>query len=340
MCTKTDIPRILRCKARIVSAIFACTILCVTNTSAQSVGDLLQSASPGSRVIVTERQGDILLKDISFDQTVIVEFASGTSISSLYLRNVRGVHFKNLRIDHGPQSEPKNSAAVRVYESHALTFSSLVVTGGVDATPLNDGTGMIIEGSGAILIEGSEFAHLRNGIMLRDSKNATIQNNLFHYLLADGVDVSGSKQVTLSGNVCTNFFDRHGSGVHPDCIQLLAGSRKRANEDVRIIDNVVRKGKGAQYQGIFVRSIHDGIHHKNILIKNNFIEQSHPLAIAIQNVDGGRIINNIVREAPVVEHTPHIRVRAPVSDVEVIGNIAPLITAPAHVLVMENKTSR
>ncbi len=265
-----------------------------------------------------------------------ISFHPDASLTSLVLRDVEGVHFDSLRVEAGETTSPKSAKAVYIQRGGDIAFRGAEIAWSNDGDPSNDGSGVFADGVAGLVVENSLIHDVRNGIVVTSAHDVSITGSRVANILADGVSVSGTTNMLIKDNLCIDFAARGTSGVHPDCIQLQAGSRAIANENIRIIDNVSLKGFGDTAQGIFVKSKYVGVPHRDILIENNLIKQSVTLGIYGENVDGLTIRGNRVLSSPEADTPPRILVRDPSSGVVIENKTAWRIVAPAGATVSGN----
>ena len=297
----------------------------------------IAAASPGDVIKTANADfGDLILVGYSFEPAVKVRFHKNATITSMEIRGVTGMTFNRAKIVAGVADRPVADKAVFVFGGSKITFNNANIQWAADGDPLNDGVGMIFEGVQGLTVNRSTFTNALSGIIIRSSTNAKVKNSSFSEILGDGVKVSGTDGVLIKGNSCTNFTSAPNVNPHPDCIQLLAGSRAVGNTNTRILSNTITKGDGASFQGIFMGTGVDGEMHVGVRIENNSITQSVGLGIAAIDVDGLTIRNNQVLPSPDATTAPRILVNDPTINVLIEGNTASAINAPEHATLINN----
>ncbi|WP_306252667.1 right-handed parallel beta-helix repeat-containing protein [Parvularcula sp. IMCC14364] len=297
-----------------------------------SVVQLIEKANAGSVVKLPQGQhGSLKLNGLHFDEPVIVDGSSGSVFSRIILRDVRNLHFRNVTIEAGTTTDHIGDFAVTMMRSHGVRVESSHVSWSDDRNWANDGSGMTARLSSDVLIADTVFHNNFTGLVIRDADNITIQGNIFRDLRRDGINVSGTVNIVIDQNMCTDFHPVRPQD-HPDCIQFWNDTAVRSNENIRITGNRILRGEGGVSQGIFLAGQKPGLPHRNILIENNHIHQAMGQGIFIRKADNAIIRGNIVRAAPPVEHTPVITVRSPVSDILIEGNRAARIDVASDVL--------
>lgn len=322
------------------SLVFAFSLSISHLAQAQTAADLiadLNAASPGDTIIVPAGDyGPVSLRWNSFSPAVTLQFEQGAVIETMQLRDVTGVIFDNLTISAGIAADPKRNYAVFVQRGGDLTFKDSHFSWAIDGDPSNDGPALVFDGVDGIRIENSHFSDMRDGVIIRSSSNVEIWGSHFTDLLKDGINLSGTDNVVIRENACTDFRIIPGFNAHPDCIQLQAGSRAIANTNVLIADNVMLIQDGEQAQGIFVKSKYANEPHRQITIENNLIRQSVTLGIYAENVEDLSIRNNDVLPSFDADYDPRIVVNDPSTNVLIEGNTVSRIDAPAHATVQNN----
>ncbi len=89
-----------------------------------------------------------------------------------------------------------------------------------------------------VTVEGLTLTHYtRNGIVIGDSSDMRIANNLISDSGSDGIDVATSRRVVIDHNECRAPAPT--DGAHPDCIQLWSRSTAPPVADVTITNNTI-----------------------------------------------------------------------------------------------------
>ena len=308
--------------------------------SAQSTEDLsfvLQHAQPGDTIVTGAANfGEIVLTGFSFSPAVKVVFHQDATIERMTLNHSTGLHFENATINAGVSNRPQSERAIFISGGGDIQFDHATVSWSDDGNNANDGTGIIADGVRSLTIQSSEFHHALVGVQVRTSSDVTIQNNHFSNIVADGIVVSGTSKLNILENVCINWTRIDGANAHPDCIQLQSGFRAVANTHTRIAGNVMLKGVGERFQGIFVSSRHADSAHINTVIEDNIARLDVGLGIGASNVDGLIIRNNDIRASQKATEAPRIVVYDNANNVKVIDNVAARIRTPQGSIVSGN----
>lgn len=177
-----------------------------------------------------------------------------------------------------------------------LVFDGLNVHGTLDNNPGNDGQAMTIRWSENVVVKNSEFHEVRIALAHRENNGFTVENNYFHDIRHDGVRGSGSNNVEIAGNYFSNFFPAEGD--HPDAIQFwtLEATGKEVY-NITIENNVMVRGTGAAFQGIFIRD-EGGVGYRNITIQDNLVIGSQYHGISVDSANGLTISGNTIAGLP------------------------------------------
>lgn len=326
---------------RSVAFLFIAFGLCLPQAAqAQTAADLIadiNAASPGDTIIVPAGDyGAISLRWNNFAPAVTLKFENGAVIQTMQLRDVTGLVFEDVTISGGVAPDPVRNYAVFVQRGGDITFKNSHISWAIDGDPSNDGPGLVFDGVDGIRVENSHISDVRDGIIIRSSSNVEILGSHFTDLLKDGINLSGTDNVVIRENACTDFRSIEGFNAHPDCIQLQTGYRLIANSNVLIVDNAILIQDGEKAQGIFVKSKYAGVPHRQITIENNLIRHSVTLGVYAENVDDLIIRENDVLPSHDAIYAPRIVVHDLSTNVLIEGNTASRIDAPAHATVQNN----
>jgi hypothetical protein len=224
----------------------------------------------------------------------------------------------NLTFDHlqagffnASTIQPQASAVQEVYLGNAsnISFSNMTFNGISGAYA---GNGIYAVSTNGLSVTNSSFGQsLRVGITNQDSTNIVESHNSFQDLGGDGIDNAGSSQMVFDGNTFTSFNTI--PGVHPDAIQFWAGSTGVNGSNIVVENNVISRGSGNAFQGIFVE------HTNNIEIVGNAIAGSMIDAISLSTTTHALIENNLVDGFTDISSAA-IVTRGQSSNVSLVGN--------------------
>ena len=140
-----------------------------------------------------------------------------------------------------------------------------------------------------IAVDGATFHHyVSAGIILGQSTDAMLTNNIFTDSGSDGIDIAMSQRVIVDRNRCT---DSHPTlAAHPDCIQLWSKPNWPATADI-VVRNTVALGN---MQGF---TAFDGPYDR-ITVEHNFAKFTFWHGIAIFDCNNCQIRHNRVDSLP------------------------------------------
>ncbi len=280
----------------------------------------IRQSNPGDTInLAAGRYGDLRLNDIFLDAPVTVDGNGEAIFRKISLKKVSNLHFRNIVIEAGKTDQPGFHFAFNIMNSRNISIEGSDIGWSADGNWANDGMGMTARLSDSISIRNNVLHDAFIGLVVRDAENILVAGNTFRDIKRDGINVSGTVNIDISENICTDFHPTRPVD-HPDCIQFWNDTAERSNENIRIVGNQVLRGSGGVSQGIFMRGLKDGLHHKNVLIENNIIHQGMGQGIYVQKADDVIIRGNRLTPAPPVEFTPMLSIRSPVSNVLIENN--------------------
>jgi nitrous oxidase accessory protein NosD len=307
---------------------------------ARALDAALARAAPGDRIVLASgAYGDLVVgprRDAGMVTIAAADASAPPVFRSIFLRDAEGVTLEGLTVLHGPSSEPLSDRAVEIRRSADIRLEGLRIASAENGAPGDDATGLIIRDSRRVTVTGSRFTDVFRGTVIYDSDDVSVEGNSFARIGSDGVAARGSRDLTVAGNLFTDFTPADPVKWHPDAIQLWSRGAPRANERIVIRGNVVLRGAGGATQGVFIKT--PEIASRDILIEGNRIEQSMGQGVFVQN--GANVIirsNSLAAIAPVL-HPPAIEVRAPFEKAVVEDNDAPKFRLPPGVEAKRNNT--
>ncbi len=261
------------------------------STSAQLLA-AAKTAKSGDVISVAQgTYSDVTLKGLNASGTVTIRSADASRpavFTDLTVRDSSNLQFNNVVL----LSElGGNINSFQVLNSSKIAFDHIDVRGPVLGAKAED-DGLMIRNSSSVSVTNSEFHDLRNGINLLDNNGVTIANNKFHDLRMDGVRGGGTSQLTVTGNVFTDFHPA--ADDHPDGIQLWTTNTTASASGITITGNVVARGDGAPIQGIFFRDQVGNLPFKDVTIADNIVVGGLYNGITAGGVESGQVTNNVV----------------------------------------------
>jgi hypothetical protein len=284
----------------------------------------LASAASGDRILLSPgNYGALDLRHSHFSPAVTVAAASPASppvFTSISVDDVSGLVFSTLRVEFGPTQAPLTTTAIKILGGDDILLTELEVLSADDGIAENDAFGVNIRSSKRITVRDSDIHHVYRGIAALESDDVVIHHNKIHNVGSDGVVGGGLVRLLIADNYFADFLIADLDDPHPDAIQLWSRNATRANADITITGNLIRRGAGDPSQGIFINT--PEIASANLLIAHNVVEQTMGQGIYVGNAAGVSIRNNTVIPADYRIDRPGIEVRLPFANTDVSDNIA------------------
>lgn len=301
----------------------------------------LASAASGDRILIAAgNYGAFDLRDAHFSPAVSLEAADGAAppvFTSFYLSDVSGLSLSGVRVVYGQTQAPLSSYAINVVRGADIVLSRMEIMSAEDGVAGNDAYGVNIRDSARISLLENTIHDVYRGAAIFDSDAIEVRRNVIRAVGSDGVVARGAVGLSILDNYFADFAVVDLEEQHPDAIQLWSRDAPRANENVTISGNLIRRGAGDPSQGIFIKT--PEIATRNLLIEHNVIEQSMAQGIAVENGDGVVIRNNTVIPDDYRLDKPGIEIRAPSANANVAGNIAMAYRLPAGASSSANVTA-
>jgi hypothetical protein len=225
--------------------------------------------------------------------------------------DVVGVALDNLAFVGEQGDAPQSTSALDIRGGSDITLTGLRIS--------TSSNGVLIRGASRVVVASSRLEGPFRGVVVFDANNIEIRRNTFRLIGVDGVAARGAVGLNIRDNYFADFRNIDAARYHPDAVQLWSRGAARANENVLISGNLIRRGAGDPSQGIFVRT--PELTTRGLVIEENVVEQSMGQGIAVAGAAGVVIRNNTVIPHDARIDRPGVDVRAPISDASVTGNI-------------------
>ena len=235
------------------------------------------------------------LRDVQVNGNVTItslDPAKEANLTGFNLSNVGGFTFKGLEFSVNPNGADNPFS---MFGAKNIVLDDVNVHGSLDSNGANDVGGLLIRASEGVVVKNSEFHDLKMGVSHLDSKNITVTNNSFHDIRVDGVRGGGSSGVTITKNYFTDFDSVDGD--HSDGIQFWTSNVKTLTKDIVVADNVMVRGDGTAFQGVFMRD-ETGARYENVTITNNLVVGSLYHGITVGGASNVKITGNTVSGLP------------------------------------------
>ena len=305
-------------------------------SSAEELRRALENAADGSTIaLASGHYPSIGIGNVKKSGTVTVTSADPShpaSIGRLLIRNSAGLTFRNIELAadasavvqwQGPpqkavQDQPDEadsdeaparkgqSAADRfpfmVLQSERITLDRMNIHGPLDnLEAAYKIPALMVRASRKVTVSNSRFSALQHGIAMLQLDGMSVLNNEFHNIRTDGVRGGEVSNTEIAGNIFTDFHPAPKD--HPDAIQLWSTPKNGAMTNIHIHDNLVVRGTGYPTQGVFLRDVKNGRPFQNVVIEGNLVMGGLYNGIAINGVQGGRIVDNEVLNYPDRKHS-------------------------------------
>ncbi len=249
--------------------------------------------------------GDVNLSNIHFDSGN-VHITSADQSNEAMLTSMTLTGCSGLSIDHLNVAIPATNGsnyAVTLGGDTNVSLSDMSISG-------PSGGGVLIRNSSGITVTHSDLGNLGVGMSIVDNSNITVSGNSVHDITGDGIDSVAVTNEVLSGNTFADFYTP--DGVHPDAMQFWGDSTGGCS-NVLVEDNVLTRGNGNQYQGVFIQG---GDHFE---IVGNALVGLAANGVVLGGVVTGLVTGNFVEGFPDTGGS-NIITRAVSSNVSVVGN--------------------
>ncbi len=327
------------CALKLVSGAASGADIAVSGSAA--LRQALADAAPGDRILIAPgAYGALDLRNRRYSPILTVTAADPASapvFTSILLSEAGGVVLSGLRVVYGPTQAPLSSYAVNILDSADIWLSGLEISSAENGVAGDDAYGVNIRDSARVTVNDSLLHDVYRGVAVLDSDDVEIRRNIIRKVGSDGIVARGALGLSILDNYFSDFAIIDLNVQHPDAIQLWSRDAPRANQNVTIRGNLIRRGAGDPSQGIFIKT--PELATRNLLIEHNVIEQSMAQGIFVENGDGVVIRDNTVIPADYLADKPGVEIRTPFANTTVSGNIAMAYRVPAGVAASQNVTA-
>lgn len=214
------------------------------------------------------------------------------TLTTFKLSNSSGLVFSQLDFDASASPDPYY--AFRISSVQNVAFDSLSVHGAIGADPNTAITAFLLRDSSNISVTNSKFSYLLSGINEINNNGVNIVGNNFSKLAGDGIDNSGSNNVTITNNFLTSTVAST-NGIHQDFIQFYTYGTTASAHDITISGNTYVRGDGVAIQGIFMNDEVGTLPYLNVTISNNSISGGLYHGITMYNALNPLVSGNTVQ---------------------------------------------
>ncbi|MES2492637.1 MAG: right-handed parallel beta-helix repeat-containing protein [Pseudomonadota bacterium] len=267
----------------------------LVDTTAELIS-AVKAAKSGDVVLVEAGSySGVNLSGINIAGNVTIASASADTPAKfldLTLKSSSGLSFSNLHFTP-PSTAPAYGFSIG--SSSNIHFDGVKVIGpagdaGYSTVPF------LIRNSNNITISESEFTHVQHGVNMLDSTNISITGSYFHDIRTDAIRGGGVSGLTVSGNYITNL--KPTATDHADGIQLWTTNTTTSASNIVISNNLITRGDGLPFQGIFLRDQVGTLAYKNVAITGNTVVGTLYNGIMVDHVENLTMTSNTVAGMP------------------------------------------
>jgi hypothetical protein len=238
------------------------------------LADAIARVSGGDRIILASgNYGNVDIRNKTWSTDVMLASASSANPARIEILTVNAVSHLSIKSLHigRPLNPGEASYAIFGYFRNvsAVTLDDVFVRGSIDGNPVNDGNGLNFVDSRGVTVKASRFEQLGRGVQMSGSTDLTLTGNVFRQMRTDGMNFANVQRVLIDSNMFSDFFV--GEGDHPDAIQFWTLGTKQASTNIIIRNNQIFQGRGAGTQGIFLTDQVGTLPYQNVRIENNLL---------------------------------------------------------------------
>lgn len=295
----------------------------VVRTTPQLVTTLRAARGPQRILLAPGEYVPFALRNIAPAAEVTVaslDPARPAVLTGINLRDGANLTFRNL-ILRGSGKAVQEDFLFRGIRN--LTISHVVASGRAGPAGLAEDKIMQLRECAGATISHAEFTHAVIALSLLDTKDVTVTSSYFHDLRMDAIRGGGNSNVVIAYNYITGFSPN--ATDHPDGIQFWTSRQKDAAQNIKIIGNVVHRGRGKPMQGIFMRDETSKLPYRDVLLEDNLVIGGMFNGIAVlSDTSSLTLNNNIVAAYPDqkswIRVNEHAKLRGNRSPIYLVGN--------------------
>jgi nitrous oxidase accessory protein NosD len=310
--------------------------------SADALGAAIGAARGGDVILIAPgRYGALRIEGRRFADAVTLRAADPgqpPEFSAIVIARTAHVVLDGMIVAYGASAAPSREAAVHVAHAEQVVLRNLAISSAPNGVAGDDAQGVRILTSRGVTLTDCRIEETFRGVIAFENDDVAIRRTVILGSGSDGIAARGADGMVIEDNYIGDFLPVDAQALHPDGVQLWSKSAARANRNVVIRRNVIRRGDGAPAQGIFART--PEIATEGLLIEENIIDQSMGQGIFVQNAVGVTIRGNALSAVAPFLHAPAIEVRAPFGNALVERNAAPKYRLPPGVDARANDAVR
>ncbi|MCC2978529.1 right-handed parallel beta-helix repeat-containing protein [Sphingomonas sp. IC4-52] len=252
-------------------------------------------------------------------------------LTGVNLRDGANLTFRNLVLRGSGKAVQEDFLFRRMRK---LTISNILASGRPGAVGLAEDKIMQLRECTDAAITRAEFTNAVIALSLLDTKGVSVTSSYFHGLRMDAIRGGGNSDVLIGYNYITGFSPK--AGDHPDGIQFWTSRQKAAAHDIRIVGNVIHRGRGKAMQGIFMRDETSNLPYRNVYIQDNLVAGGMFNGIAVLSQTKSLTLkNNVVAAYPDQKSWIRVNDYATLRDnsapIYLIGNNRAKVVANNHI---------
>jgi nitrous oxidase accessory protein NosD len=299
----------------------------------------IANATAGDRILLAPGDyGRLSLIGRDYAATVAIEAqdrAAPPRFQSIAIERSSNITLRGIAVNFGPTAKPQSDNIVTISHAQSVRMEAMRIASAPNGVAGDDASGVNVLSSADVVIADSVFDETYRGVLSFESDRVLIRRNVILRAGVDGVAARGADDLVIEDNYIAEFLTIDPVALHPDAVQIWSKSAGRANRNVTVRRNLIRRGEGDPAQGIFMRT--PELRSVGVVIEDNVIDQSMGQGVAIENAEGAVIRRNTLLPARKGETAPGIDVRN--ASVAVEGNLAAVYrnlanpAAPGNILI-------
>lgn len=261
---------------------------------------------------------------------VSADITSKAVIEGLTLTAVSNLKFQSINFDYRTAST-SGSYAFIVNSSKNVSFRGDKFGGEYDANGYGVGVGLKVSQGSNVLVENSTFTGFKKGIEGWATSGLTIKGNTINDISYDGIVTGHVQGLTITDNA-VSMKSNPAFDIHRDVIQIYNLGTAAPSSNILIANNKLDAPDGVTH-GIYIDNVDARTSgslsefYQNIVIRDNTIQTSQKLGIAIGEADGVTVTGNTLiqndarADNPSQIAIPLLHIEQDARDVTVTNNI-------------------
>jgi hypothetical protein len=161
---------------------------------------------------------------------------------------------------------PDKIYGFRMYNDKNISFDRFDVHGDPAVAPGSQATAFYIVPASGISFTNGKFHDMSLGISGGSIAGLTMTGNEFYNLSKGGIAIGQVGPFSFTHNNCHDFHIT--PLVHADCMQLFTAGSTVQSHDITVTDNILNRGGGDGFQGIFIGDEAD-LGYLNVTVSRN-----------------------------------------------------------------------